>query len=145
MQLTEMSVKIIWFLMDIYLKMVGITAIGILLCLILSKSANDYSYLITIVLCCGLCFASIELFTPIIHFLTDLGEWIGKTAPLLEILIKAVGLSLIGDMMANICMDAGHAAVGKTVQLSTTIAIIYISIPLIQSLFELIKSVLELI
>ena len=131
--------------MDIYLKMVGITAIGILLCLILSKNAKDYSFLITIMLCCGLCLASIEFLSPIFQFLTDLKGWIGKTAPLLEILIKAVGISLIGEMMANICNDAGHAAVGKTVQLSTTFAIIYIAIPLIQSLFDLIESVLELI
>ena len=131
--------------MDIYLKMVGITAVGILLCLILSKNAKDYSFLITIVLCCGLCLASVEFLAPIFQFLTDLEGWVGKTAPLLEILVKAVGLSLIGELMANICVDAGHAAVGKTVQLSTTIALIYIAIPLIQSLFELIESVLELL
>lgn len=131
--------------MDIYLKMVGMTAVGIMLSLVLSRNSKDYSFLIAVVICCGLCISAVSFLAPIFDFLTDLEGWIGKTAPLMEVLIKAVGLSLIGETMVTICADAGHAAVGKTLQLCTTVGIIYIGIPLVKSLFELIESVLEML
>lgn len=131
--------------MDTYLKTVGIAVIGILLCLVLSKSAKDYSILLVIVLCCILCTAAVGFLKPIFDLLEELGKLAGTGFSGLDILLKAAGLSVIGETVGAVCADAGHAAVSKAVQLLTTVVILWISLPLIQSLLELIQSVLEML
>ena len=131
--------------MDTYLKVIGIAVIGILLCLILSKNTKDFPILLVIVLCCALCGAALGFIKPIILMLEDLGKLADTGVPWLSILLKATGLTFIGETVSAVCVDAGHAAVGKTVQTLTTVVIMWISLPLIQKLMDLIQSVLEML
>lgn len=131
--------------MDTYLKVIGIAVIGILLCLILSKNTKDFPIVLVIVLCCILCGASLGFMKPIILLLEDLEELADTGVPWLTILLKATGLTFIGETVSAVCSDAGHAAVGKAVQTLTTVVILWISLPLIQKLMDLIQSVLEML
>lgn len=131
--------------MDTYLKVIGIAIIGILLCLILSKSAKDFPVLIVIILCCILGNAALGFIKPIIDLLEDLENIADTGFPWLAILLKATGLTFIGETVSTVCTDSGHGAVGKTVQTLTTVVIMWISLPLIQKLMDLIQSVLEIL
>lgn len=131
--------------MDTYLKVIGIAVIGILLCLILSKNAKDFPIVLVIILCCVLCGAALGFIEPIILLLEDLEKLAGTGFPWLAILLKATGLTFIGEIVSAVCSDAGHAAVGKTVQTLTTVVILWMSLPLIQKLMDLIQSVLEML
>ena len=131
--------------MDTYLKSISIAVVGICICLILSKNAKDYSNLVAIILCCALCVSVIVLLEPIIEFMLRLENIAGNNTGWLKILLKTVGLSVIGETVSLICNDAGQTAVGKMIQLLTTIAILWTSLPLIQNLIELISSILEML
>lgn len=131
--------------MDTYLKVIGIAVIGILLCLILSKNAKDFSAILVIILCCVV-FGTILIFVkPILLLLEKLSQLTSIGREWLEILLKVTGLALLGETVSTVCSDAGHAAVGKSVQTLTTVTILWISLPLLQSLMDLIQSVLEML
>ena len=131
--------------MNIYLKSIGIAIVGVLLCLILSKNAKDYGIVIVLLLCCALCGAALGFMEPILELIGDLAHIIDNSSSWIKILMKTVGLSLIGEIASLICVDAGHAAVGKALQLLTTVAILWVSLPLIQHLMDLIGSILEML
>jgi stage III sporulation protein AD len=62
-------------------------------------------------------------------------QWLG-------IMLKAVGIGLVVEMGALICTDAGNAALGKTLQLLGAAAVLWLSIPLADSLMELLEQIL---
>ena len=131
--------------MDVYLKSVVIAIIGVLLCLVLSKSAKDYSVVIAILICSALCAVVVGFLKPILQLLEQLSQLVDNNSKWLEILLKTAGLSMIGETVSLICSDAGLASVGKVLQLLTTVVILWVSLPLVQNLMDLIGSVLEML
>ena len=60
----------------------------------------------------------------------------------LTILLKAVGIGLVTEVTCLICTDAGNAALGKTLQFLSCAVILWLSIPLLNELLELIDNIL---
>ena len=131
--------------METYFKTIGIIIIGVILSITLSQKAKDFSILVMIMLCCAVCATAVIFLKPILSFLNELEDFVPTNNQWLSILLKAAGLSFIGETSAAVCAEAGHASVGKTLQLLTTVSILWVSLPMIESLLELIKSILELL
>ena len=131
--------------METYLKTVCIVIVGIFLCIILSRKANDYSLVLVIILCCAICTVAFAFLKPILDFVKEIGELIGANGKWLPLLLKSAGLSLIGEITVAICTESGHASLAKVLQMLTTISIMWVSLPLIQSLLDLIQSILEML
>ncbi len=62
-----------------------------------------------------------------------------KIAPL----IKAVGMALSVEIVADVCADAGENAMAKKIELAGKIGILLISIPVASRLLEIIKGILK--
>ena len=129
--------------MDIFLKASAVVLISIVLGLILSKQNKDISLLLTITVCCAVAMAAISYLHPIIDFFRTL-KGIGKLdSQLFGILLKAVGIGLLSEIAVLICSDFGNNALGKTLQMLSTVVILWISLPLFNNLIELIQRILE--
>jgi stage III sporulation protein AD len=61
---------------------------------------------------------------------------------LLAVILKTVGIGLIGELAGLICSDAGNAALAKSIQILTTAVILWLSIPLFESLLDLVQAIL---
>ena len=129
--------------MDIFIKASAIALVSVVLGIILSKQNKDISLLLTVSVCCAIAVAAFSYLHPIIDFFRTLKE-IGKLdSQLFSILLKAVGIGLLSEVAALICADFGNSALGKTLQLLSTIVILWISLPLFNNLIELIQRILE--
>ena len=80
---------------------------------------------------------------PVVAFLSQLQEKTGIDAAFLQILLKAVGISLLGETAAMICTDAGNSSLGRIVQILASAVILWLSLPLLKELLKLIEEVLE--
>ena len=66
------------------------------------------------------------------------GERAGLTAALTVPVLKSLGLALLGRFSASLCRDAGQASAAQAVELASACAILCVSMPLLQSLLELV-------
>ena len=64
---------------------------------------------------------------------------------LIKILLKIVGVGYLTEFGAGILQDFGSNAVADKVILGGKLTIVLLSLPIIQSLLELIRSFLELV
>ena len=128
--------------MDIFIKSTAGVLITIVLILALSKQGKDISLLLTIAVCCMLVSTAIIYLNPVTDFLDRL-QSIGQLDPeTLTILMKAVGIGLLAEITGLICTDAGNASLGKALQLLATATVLWMSIPLLNELIELIDKIL---
>ena len=74
--------------------------------------------------------------------LSRLKDMAGISSQMLSILIKAAGIGLVSELASLICSDAGDNALGKAVQLLSNGVILWISLPLMEELLELLQEVL---
>lgn len=129
--------------MDIYFKTVAATLVAAILCLVLTKNGKDFGVLLLVLACCGITVIALRYLEPVIDFFRTLEDMIPLDNDLLEILLKIVGISVVGEVAGMICNDSGNGALGKALQWFTSILVLWLSLPMLQNLLELVGRVLE--
>ena len=61
---------------------------------------------------------------------------------IIAILSKAAGISLISEIICQLCADAGNGTLGKTMQFLSGGVILWLAVPLFSKLMELVKEIL---
>lgn len=129
--------------MDIFLKITTLSLITAILSLVLSKESKHTALLVSMTACILIAWAGFSYLNPVLSFFDTLIDMTKIDSKLFQILLKATGVGMLGELTALICTDAGNAALGKTVQLTSSMVIIWISLPLFEGLLQLIEGVME--
>ena len=116
--------------------------IAAVLCLSLSKQGKDISLLLSLAVCTMVITAGITYFQPVVEFIEHLQVVGNLNSAILKILLKAVGIGLLAEVTSLVCSDANNAALGKALQIAATAAILWLSIPLLTELMDLLEKIL---
>lgn len=128
--------------MDIFLKAAAGVLMAVIFILVLSKQGKDLGVLLIISVCCMVICAAVNFLQPVKELLTSL-QTVGQLkSDTLTIILKAVGIGLITEVTCLICSDAGNAALGKTLEFLSSAVILWLSIPLLNELLELLDNIL---
>ena len=129
--------------MDGMMKAAVGALITAMLCIILQRQGKEYALVLVLaVSVMGACLA-LTYIKPVISFLEQLCDLGGLDGEILKILLKAVGVGLIGEISGTICADSGNASLGKMLQLLSAAVILWLSLPILQQVMDLIGDVLE--
>lgn len=128
--------------MSTYLQMVSLVLVTVILCIILNRQGKDISVLLTILVICGVLGAVASYLRPVMDFATRLQTLGNLDSNVTGVLWKAVGIGLLGEISAMVCQDAGNSSLGKAIQVLTTVTVVWLSIPLMNALLDLIQKIL---
>ena len=129
--------------MDGMMKAAAGALITAILGIILQRQGKEYALVLVLaVSAMGACLA-LTYINPVISFLEQLCILSNLDAEVLKILLKAVGVGLIGEIAGTVCADSGNGSLGKMLQLLGAAVILWISLPILQQTMELIVEVLE--
>ena len=129
--------------MDAVLKVIIGTLIAVILGLMLRQQGKDIALLLSTAVCCMVIAVGVGYLTPVVDFVRQLHTSTGTEPEFLRILLKSVGVGLIAEIAGLICTDAGNAAMAKTIQILATAVILWLSLPLMQTLLELVQKIME--
>ena len=128
--------------MDIFLKITAGILIAAILCLVLSKKGSEISLLLCLAVCSIVIVAASSYLNPVLDFARKLMR-IGKlNDELMEIILKTVGIGLLSQIVSMICEDIGNKSLSKVSQITATIVILCISVPILEKMLDLIEMVL---
>ena len=127
--------------MEIFWKSVGASLIALILCMILAKRSPDAATVLTLLVCCMLLGVAVRFLSPIVDYMHTLSSLGNIDRDNLEILMKATALGIISQISAMLCVDAGNSALGKGIEIMAVCAILWVSLPLLSELVELIRDV----
>ena len=128
--------------MSQYLQTAAGVLIAVILVLILGKQSKDWALMLTVAVCCMVLSVAAGYLEPVLSFADRLTGQAGLDKQMLGILFKAVGIGIIGEITALICQDSGNAALGKGLQLLASIVVVWISLPMMEALLELVQQIL---
>lgn len=109
--------------------------------LVLSKQGKEMTTLLIIGACCMVMTASVAFIKPVLDFLHQLESMGNLNNQMVQILFKVVGIGLVSEIAAMICSDAGNSSLGKALQMLGNAVILWLSIPLFQTLLALIQQI----
>lgn len=128
--------------MDLFWKSCAAILIGLILILTLGKQEKDMSALLSMAVCCMAAVTAMEVLEPVLDYLYSLQSLVLADGSLLTTLLQIVGTGLVAEITAMICTDAGNSSLGKSIQILASAVIWYLSVPIFQSLFDLIRQIL---
>lgn len=128
--------------MSIFLKAAAGILLAVIFILILSRQEKDLGLMLIIAVCCMVISAAFTFLQPVKDLLNHL-QTVGQLkSDTLTIMMKAVGIGFITEVTCLICSDAGNAALGKTLEFLSSAVILWLSIPLLNELLELLDNIL---
>ena len=128
--------------MELFLKAAAGAMLTLVLILTVGKQEKDIALLLGICGCCMLALPALNSLRPVLDFLYRL-EAVGNLRVYgLGTLLKMVGVGLISELVAGLCQDAGNGSLGKQVQLLGTAVILRLSLPLLETLLDLMERLL---
>lgn len=125
------------------LKVLAGVLIAVILGLTLRQQGKDMALLLSILACCMVLVVCMVYIEPVIDFIETLQSISGAQNEIFQVLLKSVGIGLIGEIASLVCSDSGNAALAKAIQILTSAVVLWLSLPLMQALLELVKQMLE--
>ena len=108
----------------------------------LGKQSKDISLILTIVVCVMVLLAAVSYLQPVVEFVKRLQSIGQLDTEYGQILLKSVGIGLVTEFAVLICNDSGNTALGKSLQIAATVVVLWISLPLMESLMDLIERIM---
>ena len=128
--------------MELFLKTAAGCMLSLVLILVVGKQERDVAAMLSIAACCMIALTALTTLAPVLDFLRRL-EVVGNLGDYgLENLLKLIGIGLVSELVATLCQDAGNTSLGKQVHLLAGIMILKLSLPLLETLLELIENLL---
>ena len=128
--------------MDIFIKATAVTLIVSLLYQMVSGRNKEIGTLLLVLGCCIILMTAISYIEPVFAFVEKLQTIGNLNNEMLVILLKSVGIGLLAEIAVLVCIDMGNASVAKTLQILATAVILWISLPMLNCLLDLIGKIL---
>ncbi len=128
--------------MDRFYQAAAGVLISVVLGIFLSREGKEMTLVLSLVVCCMVFAVVAGYLKPVLELLGNLRQMGNLQNEMLQIMLKAAGIGLISEISVLICNDAGNAALGKVLQILTTITLLWLAIPLVNSLLELLQQIM---
>ena len=128
--------------MEEFIRVCGAGLLSVILILMLAKQDKDWAVTLTVLACCLIVSVGVSYLEPVLAYLRQLRDMTGLDPELLNRVMKAVGISLLAEVTALVCVDAGNSALGKAIQITAVFVILWLSLPLLQGMLELVQEML---
>lgn len=128
--------------MGTFFQAAAMVLVASVLGLVLSKQGKEMTTMLTIGVCCMVIIGAIAFLKPVLDFLHQLESLGNLNNEMVQILFKVVGIGLVSEIAAMICADSGNGSMGKALQILGSAVILWLSIPVFQTLLELIQQII---
>ena len=127
------------------IKIIGIAFITAITSVLLRSTKPELSFAVTVTGVIILLLFIVDALKGTLVIFSTIAEMTGVENGLLKILLKIVGVGYITEFGAGILNDFGSAAVADKVVLAGKVTIVILSLPILESLFGLIRNFLQLV
>lgn len=133
-----------WRCNVILFKIIGIGLITTIASLIVKQIKPEISMFIALTGSVLILFEVVGLFTNVVETFLHLAEITGVDKEIFQIVLKIIGIGYLTEFTANLCSDSGMSSVADKVLLGGKVVILIVALPIVNTLIEIITSLLKL-
>lgn len=129
--------------MTIVFQAVGCILIATILANVLKQQGSFVGILVVLLVCVGGTAIFLSFLEPVLQLLASIRQLANLDMEMIAILLKAVAIGVVCEICSLICGESGYSSMARTVELVGMGAILWLCIPMLQALLDLIKRILE--
>ena len=127
--------------MDI-IKICGVAVLSLALTWVLKQRDNKFASLVTIFTVLSISIYTTTAIIPIIELSETISSSIRDGSKVISILLKASSIQLVTQIFTVLCNESGERSLASIIERASDIAILSLSVPLLQ---DVLKTVSELL
>lgn len=120
------------------IHIIGISIIALIFGIFLRQHNKTVSLLLIIFACIAVFFESASSLNEIINALSDMASGMSETSAYLKIMFKVLGITLVTQIIADLCRDCGESALAGQTEVAAKIVIVSLILPLLQAVIKVI-------
>ncbi len=125
------------------MKISAVTLVGLVALLVLKQIRPEWATLLRMGLTVMLVGMLLSMVATVVDFATQLGEESALLAGgMWQLLLKALGITVITEVAAGICRDVGESGMAAWVETAGRLEILILSLPLITEILTMVKELL---
>ena len=125
------------------IKVVGIVLTALIISIVLKNYSKEFTFLINIV-CTIIIFTLISKdLKGIVDRLTSISNEISVLLPYIKIMLKILGISMIAQLLSDLCRDNGENTLANQTELSAKIIILVTALPLFTTIMDIMIGMLK--
>ena len=125
------------------IKVVGIVLTALIINIVLKNYSKEFTFLINIV-CTIIIFTLISKdLKGIVDRLTSISNEISVLLPYIKIMLKILGISMIDQLLSDLCRDNGENTLANQTELSAKIIILVTALPLFTTIMDIMIGMLK--
>ncbi|NLA77871.1 MAG: hypothetical protein GX851_08625 [Clostridiales bacterium] len=122
--------------MDIF-KISALAGVLCALVALVRKYAPEYAVIVEAAGIAAVMFFSVSLMSGIFSEISSTADSSGVSGEYTRLLFKALGVSVIGSVAADVCKDGGSSALSTAVDVFSKAAILMLALPMIKAILAL--------
>ncbi len=116
---------------------IGICALcAVLFAALVQKTNKEYALLISLGTAAVLLLSLLERAGPVLQQVEDLAASGPLEGEAVGLMLRAVGITVVGQVVARLCKDAGESALAYTVELAARAAVLAAALPALGRLLK---------
>ncbi len=118
-----------------YFGVIGMALIGAIFCLLVRKHNAEQALAITTGVVCIIGVYVLTNVTTVLAEMTEVARYVNLNY--IDILYKSIGVSIVGQICADICNDYGQGSLANLALLAGRVAVLVLALPLFRELLDL--------
>lgn len=127
------------------MKILGVAFVTSVTAIILRSTKPELSFAVTVTGIIIILLFLVDSLKSVLSVFTSIAQTTGMNNGLLKILLKIVGVGYITEFGAGVLTDFGSPAIADKVTLGGKICIVLLSLPILESLLQLVRGFLTLV
>lgn len=125
------------------IKLAGIIVVSLILIVFIRDTKKEFSLLLSIAVGVIVFLSVTKEFYSVIQSISELVSQSGEISTYTNLMLKLLGISLLGQFVIDLCRDNGENAIATQAELATKIVIISMTLPLIEAVINIVTGLLK--
>ncbi|ACM60094.1 stage III sporulation protein AD [Caldicellulosiruptor bescii] len=125
------------------LNIVALCMVSIFVVSILKRTQKEIGLAVAVIVGILIFLMLIDKLVYAVEKIVEMSNRVSFASGYVKTLIKMTGIALVSEYTASVCKDSGESAIAEKVEFAAKVIILFLSLPLIMSLFDLITKFLR--
>ena len=118
----------------IRIGVIGMT--GVFIAILIKQVHPEYSFAVTLVVEAIILFFAVGKLGYLLETLRKIQDYLPIESTYMNLLLKMIGITFVGQFSAGICRDAGYSAMASQIETFGRLTVLALGMPMVTALLE---------
>ena len=125
------------------IKLAALSLCCVFLAVILRERSRVFALSVSVLGACIIFYSTLSELRDIVSKLYGITDSISSAAPYIRLMLKVLGITLMTQLISDICRDNGENALASVIEISAKLIVVVLVLPLFEAIISIVGGILK--